>query len=317
MFIANEIPLNFNQKMDRQEKIPVLRPEDLNDFHFKTIKWQPTISKTKHKHYHVNRIENFIGNFSFPLPPHRKTVHDFIYLKKGYSRRSKGLNKYDFWASELFFLPAFQITEHVEMSKDTEGFYLHFDEKLFPFLPKNYLNDTYRFFQLQSNPVIKISDDSRLYIEQILERLLNLYEDDTKEMNMNLVATYLLAFFEEIKKELPSELKKKKNAYFQITEQFKNALALHIYQKQTVADYAQILNITPNYLNKCVKNSTNRTAQDLLNEMLTLEAKTLLKFSNLQISEIAVKLFDQTPSNFSRFFKSQTGITPKQYLEMY
>ncbi|MDH4461230.1 MAG: AraC family transcriptional regulator [Flectobacillus sp.] len=42
-----------------------------------------------------------------------------------------------------------------------------------------------------------------------------------------------------------------------------------------------------------------------------------MKFSKLQISEIAVNLFDQTPSNFSRFFKSQTGITPKQYLEMY
>ena len=302
--------------MDRQEKIPVLRPEDLNDFHYKTIKWQPTISQTKHKHYHVNRIEDFIHKFSFPLPPHRKTVHDIIYLKKGTSRRSKGLNKYDFHESQLFFLPAFQITEHEAMSEDVEGFFLHFDEKLFPFLPKNYLNDTFHFFQLQSSPVISISEKGRIYIEQILERLLNLYEDE-EEINLNLVATYLFVLFEEIKKELPAEMKKTKNAYFQITEQFKNALSQHIYQKQNVTDYAQILNISPNYLNKCVKNSTNRTAQDLLNEMLTLEAKTLLKFSNLQISEIAVKLFDQTPSNFSRFFKSQTGITPKQYLEMY
>jgi AraC-like DNA-binding protein len=47
-----------------------------------------------------------------------------------------------------------------------------------------------------------------------------------------------------------------------------------------------------------------------------LEAKTLLKYSNLQISEIAVKLSDQTPSNFARFFKTQTGITPKEYLEL-
>jgi len=73
-------------------------------------------------------------------------VHDIIYLKKGTSRRSKGLNKYDFHESQLFFLPAFQITEHEAMSEDVEGFFLHFDEKLFPFLPKNYLNDTFHFF---------------------------------------------------------------------------------------------------------------------------------------------------------------------------
>ncbi|MBB6002652.1 AraC family transcriptional regulator [Arcicella rosea] len=302
--------------MDRPELIPILRPEDLNDFHYKTIEWQPTVSETKHKYYHVNRIEDFFQKLSFPLPPHRKTVHDIIYLKKGFSRRSKGLNKYDFQASQLFFLPAFQITEHEVMSEDVEGYFLHFDDQLFPFLPKNYLNETFQFFQLQSNPVISISEKSKVYIEYLLERLLGLYEDE-KELNLNLVATYLLTLFEEIKKELPAERKKTKNAYFQITEQFKNALAQHIYQKQHVADYSKILNISPNYLNKCVKNSTNRTAQDLLNEMLTLEAKTLLKFSNLQISEIAVKLFDQTPSNFSRFFKSQTGFTPKQYLEMY
>jgi AraC-like DNA-binding protein len=50
--------------------------------------------------------------------------------------------------------------------------------------------------------------------------------------------------------------------------------------------------------------------------MLILEAKSLLKYSNLQIAEIAVKLCNQTPSNFARFFKSQTGVSPKQYLQM-
>ncbi len=302
--------------MDKQENIPVLKPGELNEFHYKNIQWQPTISKTKHEYYHINRIEDYRSALNFPLPPHRKTVHDLIYVRKGASSRSKGLNKYDFKASDIFFLPAFQITEHEFMSADIEGMYVHFDEKLFDFLPKNYLNDTYNFFQLQSIPVLTIPAKSAKHIEHILERLIDLYRDD-EELDTQLVATYLLVLFEEMRNVSPIEKKKTKNAFFQVTEQFKNALSLHVYQKQQVSDYAELLNISPNYLNKCVKNSTNRTAQDLLNEMLIMEAKTLLKFSKLQISEIAVNLFDQTPSNFSRFFKSQTGITPKQYLEMY
>lgn len=303
--------------MSTQRNIPVLKPGELNDFHYINIQWQPTISKTKHEYFHTNRIEDYRSEFNFPLPPHRKTVHDLIYIRKGMSRRSKGLNKYDFKASDIFFLPAFQITEHEFMSTDVEGMYVHFDEKLFDFLPKNYLNDNYNFFQLQSIPVLTIPEKSVIYIEHILERLMELYLDDSDELDTQLVATYLLVLFEEMRSVSPIEKKKTKNAFFQVTEQFKNALSLHVYQKQQVSDYAELLNISPNYLNKCVKNSTNRTAQDLLNEMLIMEAKTLLKFSKLQISEIAVNLFDQTPSNFSRFFKSQTGITPKQYLEMY
>jgi AraC family transcriptional regulator, transcriptional activator of pobA len=149
-----------------------------------------------------------------------------------------------------------------------------------------------------------------------LERLLFLYEDE-RETDINLVVSYLLTLFEEIKKDLPFEKKRNKNAFTQITEQYKNSLEIHIYQKQNITDYALILNISPNYLNKCIKYSINKTAQDLLNEMIILEAKTLLKFSKLQIAEIAVRLCDQTPSNFARFFKNQTGLTPKQYLELY
>ncbi len=302
--------------MDKKEKIPVLKPSELNEFHFKNIQWQPTISQTKHDFYHINRLEDHVQQLNFPLPPHRKTVHDFIFLKEGFSKRSKGLNKHEFKAAEIFFLPAFQITEHEEMSKDTKGVYIHFDEKIFHFLPKNYLYDTYTFFRPQSHPVLSISQETQKQIENILERLIWFYEDEN-ETDPHLIASYLLAVFEEIKKDQPAASKKIKNAFNQIAEQYKNLLAQHIYQKQSITEYAHILNISPNYLNKCIKSSTNRTAQDLLNEMLILEAKTLLKFSNLQIAEVAVKLCNQTPSNFSRFFKSQTGITPKEYLKMY
>ena len=135
------------------------------------------------------------------------------------------------------------------MDEETEGFYVHFDEKIFPFLPKNFLNDNYSFFKLQENPVLTLSKKTQSYIEPILKRLLFLYEDE-RETDINLVSMYLLSFFEEIKKDLPIEKKKTKNAFAQITEQYKNALALHIYQKQTIVDYADLLNISPNYLNK-------------------------------------------------------------------
>ena len=301
--------------MNITEKIPTLQPSEMTVFHSKSIDWQPVISNTKHQYYHINRLENFVSNLNFPLPPHRKTLHDFLFLKKGSSKRSKGLNSYEFGEASVFFLPAHQITQQESMSADVEGFFVHFDEKIFQFLPKNYLNDNFPFFQFQYNPVLKFSKETQIQIEQILERLLLLYEDE-QEIDKNLIAAYLLTLFEELKKELPQQQKKTRNAFFEITERYKNALSVYIYQKQSITDYADLLHVSPNYLNKCTKNSINKTAQELLTEMLILEAKTLLKYSTLQVSEIAVKLCNQTPSNFARFFKSQTGITPKEYLEL-
>lgn len=301
--------------MDKTERIPTLSPDSGMNFFSHTIDWQPMMSNIKHQFFHINRLETYVDQLDFPLPPHRKTIYDFLYLKKGTSKRSKGLDLYEFGESSMFFLPAYQITRHESVSSDAEGFFCHFDEKIFEDLPRNYLSDNYPFFQFQTNPVVKLSPFTQRIIEGIFERLLVIYEDE-KGIDKFLIAAYLLVLFEEVKKELPPEVKKTKNALLQITEQYKDSLVKHIYEKHSVADYAELLNISPNYLNKCVKTITNKTAQDLLNEMLILEAKTLLRYSNLQISEISVNLSNQTPSNFARFFKSQTGITPKEYIEL-
>lgn len=124
-----------------------------------------------------------------------------------------------------------------------------------------------------------------------------------------------MTIFEELKSEMPEVVTKNRKSNFEITKRYKHALAKHIYDYQNITDYADLLNVTPNYLNKCVKTAIDKTAQDLLKDMLILEAKTLIKHSELNVSEIAVKLCNQTPSNFARFFKKQTGLSPKEYAQ--
>jgi AraC-like DNA-binding protein len=299
--------------MEKKEKVPLLKFSEFTSFYSKSLDWEKFTSNIKLEYFHINRLENYI--LKSPLPPHRKPLFDFLYIKKGSNKRSKGLTHYEFGESSMFFLPAYQITEYEIMSSDTEGFFCHFDETLFHFLPKNFLGENYPFFQFQANPVISISDSARKNIEAIQERLFMVYENEGIEKNF--FATYLLTLFEEVKKDLTTQPVKAKNASFQITEQYKNALVKFIYEKQTITEYAHLLNISSNYLNKCVISSINMTAQELLNEMFILEAKTLLKYSNMQIAEVAIKLRNQSPSNFSRFFKSQTGYTPKEFLELY
>jgi len=63
------------------------------------------------------------------------------------------------------------------------------------------------------------------------------------------------------------------NSALRITQQYKNALTQYIYEKQSVSGYAEMLCVTPNYLNKCVKSATDKSAHDLLSEMILLEAK--------------------------------------------
>lgn len=77
--------------------------------------------------------------------------------------------------------------------------------------------------------------------------------------------------------------------------------------------YAGELCITPNYLNKIVRQSLGTTAKFYIHNILLEEAKRLLTYTTLTVTEIADKLHFETSSYFIRFFKGRIGLTPKQY----
>lgn len=77
--------------------------------------------------------------------------------------------------------------------------------------------------------------------------------------------------------------------------------------------YADKLCLTPKYLSKLVKTVSGRSAPDWIDAFVVLEAKNLLKYSDLSIKEIVGKLNFPNQSVFYKFFKSHTGKTPSQY----
>lgn len=82
---------------------------------------------------------------------------------------------------------------------------------------------------------------------------------------------------------------------------------------EKVSDYAGQLCITPNYLNRLVRNNTGHSAMDWIEISRMNLAKSLLKMDDLQISEVAAAVGIDDQSYFTRFFKKVEGITPSQY----
>jgi len=145
----------------------------------------------------------------------------------------------------------------------------------------------------------------------ILEHLESEYSPDAN-YNLDVIRVNILSLLMEVKRFAKQE-KVTENAALRIAQQYKNKLSRFIYEKSTVAEYASMLSISPNHLNKCVKAATGKSAQELLSEMVLLEARVLLRQTSLTVNEIAWKIGKEDPSDFIRFFKSKTGQTPTEY----
>lgn len=94
---------------------------------------------------------------------------------------------------------------------------------------------------------------------------------------------------------------------------FLKLVSEHFLTAQKVSDYAGMLHVSADHLNRVIKSHSDKTAHELIDEMILQEAKAYLLHSQLSIAEIAYKLEFSDPSHFNKFFRKLTGCTPLQY----
>lgn len=99
----------------------------------------------------------------------------------------------------------------------------------------------------------------------------------------------------------------------QLFDKFMALLKLHYTAERSVGFYADRLCLTPNYLSGVVKEYSGKSVTEWINEYVTLEAKLMLKNTDLSVQEIAYRLHFATQSAFGKYFKLQTGTGPKAY----
>ena len=101
-----------------------------------------------------------------------------------------------------------------------------------------------------------------------------------------------------------------------IFDRFINLVTEHHMTERGMAFYADRLCITPKYLSKLVKNATGQSAPEWIDAYVILEAKNMLKYSDLPVKEVVSRLNFPNSSSFHKFFKAKTGMTPVQYRKM-
>lgn len=99
-------------------------------------------------------------------------------------------------------------------------------------------------------------------------------------------------------------------------EIFKRFITLvneHGKRERNISFYADKLCLTPHYLSTVIRETSGQTVMQWINQAVILEAKVLLKHSDMLIFQISDELNFPNPSFFSKFFKRMTGMTPAEY----
>jgi AraC family transcriptional regulator, transcriptional activator of pobA len=112
---------------------------------------------------------------------------------------------------------------------------------------------------------------------------------------------------------LPHERDHKKNYRRTVFVRFRTLVDEYYKQKWAVPDYAENMGVTENRLNRICLAFTGKSAFEVIQDRLMLEAQRFLIYTKAPVAEIAYDLGFNDPAYFCRFFKKYTGITPKNF----
>ncbi|TKD67305.1 AraC family transcriptional regulator [Flavobacterium sp. ASW18X] len=234
--------------------------------------------------------------------PHRHNK----YLELVYFSDAQGVHHVDFKAYPITSPVVFVITQdqvhHWEITTEPKGFVLIIKASFLDFSTDQELAILLR--SIFDKPMINLSR------EENIGTLFSLLEKEYAKGvagNTMVFEGLLKALFASIKEEAEKDGQKVHSKGAQLVALLQERLV------NSVAYYAGVLHTSPENLNAICKKEFDKTASLVIAEAIIKEAKRRLCYTDASIARLAYSFEFNDASNFVKYFKRHTGLTPLQY----
>jgi|GEM_PF-6008014 len=199
--------------------------------------------------------------------------------------------------------------------QDIEGFCVLFKESYLKIQHDN--PNAFRKFSVldpTKQSVFQLNEDQYQELSGLYEKMLYEYEKPLLTPS-SIIELYIHILFYRVDEicnsphvTLPSGARKST-----INFEFKRLVSEKLRDTKTVSDYAEMLNVTPKYLIEAVTEHSQVGPKDFIIERILSETKTLLRYTDQSIHDIAKAYKFKDQGHFTNFFRSNTSLTPLEY----
>ncbi len=203
------------------------------------------------------------------------------------------------------------------LSDDFEGVVILFSLEYLRKISVDLKNVLPYYTYVRNNPCFTVSDEKVSTITRFYDLLYDSLIDEKSKRRDDIIKGLVISIISKIADDVDgisstgtSFQIKSKEYYFLC---FIDLLLKHFRKEHHVGFYADKLALSPKYLSSIIRKTSGSSAPQWINDYIVVEAKTLLKSSDMNINQIADYLYFPNPSFFSKYFKQHTGLTPKEY----
>lgn len=247
-----------------------------------------------------------------PEEPHRVAFYLMILIEEGHGHHFIDFKRHTFKKNDLIFINKQQI-HAFDFSQPLCGKVMLFTDDFIKQVQSHMHFPLFSSFYLTSHwqPVFTPGQELQIRANSLLkEAEYELQHNDSRQMILMLLFSALLMMIMREKRESRSNDSQKYLASF---ERFVDLLETRFTDTRDANDYADKLNITYKTLNLICKKVSNQTAKQVVDNYTILEARRRLILSGQPIQQLAYELGFDEATNFVKYFKKHTGMTPSQF----
>lgn len=261
-------------------------------------------------------VDRFVGKPNndelYRKSAHRRDDHYlFIFQKNGRSKIIVDFKEIELIGNVVLCVSPGQIHFAVAIEEKTDAWLITIDSTIIKEEYRTIFEDYYFFYQPLNLQIL----DSTL-LNQCIELILSIQENNT-ELNFipnvtNSLIDACIGIFASAYKQIENNHPTLSRKLI-ITKQFKRLLLQKIKTHKSATAFAEILHITPAYLNEAIKSTTGFTVSFWIQQTIMTEAKRLLYATNSTVKEIAHNLGFDDQAYFNRYFSKAEGKAPLQF----
>ncbi|MGO2103139.1 MULTISPECIES: AraC family transcriptional regulator [Psychroflexus] len=267
------------------------------------------------KHFWISDLNGLLPKFPFLEYPHTHNFYTILFIEQAQGEINIDNKRILVNEAKVIIIKPHCINT-ININNKANGMIICFHEAFFSLRFNNNILNLFTFLNLESKPFIRISENQLNRLKIFLNLLKEEYILQKTEAK-KVIRSYLnILLFELERIYKPVGTINYKTPRQHKVQSFEKLIGLHFISKKLPSDYAELLNISPNYLNKLCKETTGMTAGDLIRKRITIEAQRLILYTHNSINEIADKLGFENTSYFITFFKKQTGNSPEQFRKL-
>ena len=180
--------------------------------------------------------------------------------------------------------------------------------------------NNYTFFDYSLNEALHMTEEERNIIIGIMRSIEDEINKPADSHQNDIIVNYIELMLNFCQRFYDRQFLTRKLEISDILTRFQNVLKEYYSSGEqlrsglpTLQYMAEKLCLSPSYLGDLIKRSTGTNASKYIQRMIKKKKKNLMS-AGQNISQTAYSLGFDYPQHFSRFFKREEGITPKEYL---